>query len=525
MSIFGNRLKHVTTKIWDTTRPDFAFPEIADPELKVAGLSEKPNLGLAISGGGTRSASAALGQLRGLYELGILQKVRYLSCVSGSSFISTAFCYLPAGYSDSTFLGPIVNPQNITAGHLDKALPDSFAQVISNSFLVDDYVKNAASLAGDETYSRAIGDVFLRPFGLNSRKRFFSLDERSVATIRGHNSAMKAGDFYLVRPGRPFPIISAIILRPDNEPPLPKKIPVEITPLYAGVRPLFNGAGPDGRDIGGGYVEPFAFDSQAPGQPPNETGRVTVRLGSSRYRFTLSDAIGTSGAAPAESMVEDGLNFLGFPEYRYWPVAGAFQKQVAGRKIDSRKTAFEYEFGDGGNLENLCIMPLLARHVERIIVFVNTREPVTGDGPGQINRAIPPVFGQDPAVETSAVFPAGKYKDLVAGLLAAKRAGVSLIHRDRYQVQDNALFGIKGGWEVEVLWIYNERVPAWEKLLPGPIRQMIGRDSLVNFPHYMTYGQNKPAIIDLKTEQVFLLANLSCWNVLNNATLFLEMLG
>ncbi|KPK06846.1 MAG: hypothetical protein AMJ56_14025 [Anaerolineae bacterium SG8_19] len=520
MPIFGNRLKNVTTKVWDATHSDFAFPEIADPEIKVAGLTEKPNLGLAISGGGTRSASATLGQLRGLNELGILQKARYLSCVSGSSFTSTAFCYLPAGYSDSTFLGPIVKPQNITAEHLNDTVPNSFAHTIANSFLMDDYLKNAALMAGDETYSRAIGDVFLKPFGLDSPKRFFSQDERTVATILEHNSAMKASDFYLVRSGRPFPIISAIILRPDNGPPLPKKMPVETTSLYTGVRPLFRGAGRDGRDIGGGYVEPFAFDSTAPGDPPNASGRVTVRLGSSRHRYTLSDAIGTSGAAPAESMVEDGLTFLGFPEYRYWPVSEALRKPAAGRK-----PTLEYEFGDGGNLENLSIMPLLARQVERIIIFVNTRQPVTGDGPGQINRAIPPVFGLDPAVDTNTVFPAGKCKDLVAGLLAAKRAGTSVIHHDWYQVQENAFFGIKGGWEVEVLWVYNERVPAWEKLLSGPIRQMIGRDSLVNFPHYKTYGQNKPAIIDLKPEQVFLLANLSCWNVLDNAALFLAMLG
>lgn len=520
MSIFSSRLKYVTTKVWDATPPDFAFPEIADPELKVKGLDEKPNLGLAISGGGMRSASATLGQLRGLYELGILQKARYLSCVSGSSFTATAFCYLPEGYSDSTFLGPIVKPQNINAGHLNEIAPGSFAHAIANSSLADKYLKNAALMAGDETFSRTIGDVFLQPFDLHSSKRFFSLDARAIGTILKHNSEMKARDFYLVRPGRPFPIISSIILRPDNEPPLPKKIPVETTPLYAGVRPLFRGAGRDGRDIGGGYVEPFAFDSEAPGAPPNASSRVRVRLGSSRHRFTLSDAIGTSGAAPAEFMVEYDFNFLGFPEYRYWGVADTFQKPAAGRR-----PAFEYDFGDGGNLENLSIMPLLARQVERIIIFVNTRQPVTGDGPDQINNAIPPVFGQDPAVETSTVFPANKYIDLIAGLLAAKRAGTSVIHHDRYQVQDNDFFGIKGGWEVEVLWVYNERVPAWEKLLPGPISQMIGRDSLSNFPHYQTYGQNKPAIIDLKNEQVFLLANLSCWNVLNNAALFLAMLG
>ena len=91
MSLFGNRLKYVTCKVWDATQAGFNYPEQSDPELKVDGLTNRPNLGLAFSGGGTRSASATLGQLRGLNALGLLNKARYVSCVSGSSFVVTAF--------------------------------------------------------------------------------------------------------------------------------------------------------------------------------------------------------------------------------------------------------------------------------------------------------------------------------------------------------------------------------------------------------------------------------------------------
>jgi len=45
---------------------------------------------------------------------------------------------------------------------------------------------------------------------------------------------MPETDFYCVRDGRPFLNINAIILRPENEMPLPKKIPVETKPLYSG---------------------------------------------------------------------------------------------------------------------------------------------------------------------------------------------------------------------------------------------------------------------------------------------------
>lgn len=512
MSIFDRRLRYVRTRLWDATSPDFIYPEMGDAELRVVGLSDRPNLGLAFSGGGTRSASATLGQLRGLRALGLLDRARYISCVSGSSFPNTALAYLPDGQDPDHFLGRIIEPRALAAADLDDPPKGAFASAITHATLAEDFFLNALKLAGDETYTRTIGDNFLRPFDLNASDRFFSLDQRALQTILAHNPEMTPADFYLMRPDHPYLIINAIILRPKGHAPLPDKIPIESTPLYMGVRAVHQGAGEDGRDLGGGYLEPFAFDSRAPESGPDPSGRVKVRLGAARHRYTLADAIGTSGAAPAEGLVDDGLDFLGFPEFRYWspPLAG-------------RESEVEYEFGDGGNLENLCLMPLLARKVSRVIAFVNTREPLSGPNEGQINRAIPPVFGRGPAETPNTVFPADKYDDLVEGLLAAKRAGQTLLHKDTYRVQDNAFYGIQGGWDVEVLWVYNERVPAWESSLPATIRGQIGHGSLKRFPHYKTMGENKPFIIDLRPEQALLLAHLSCWNVLANRDLFLAM--
>ena len=63
-AIFKNRLKYVNCKTWETE--NLKFPELDDPDLQVDGLAAKPNVGIAFSGGGTRSASATLGQLRAL---------------------------------------------------------------------------------------------------------------------------------------------------------------------------------------------------------------------------------------------------------------------------------------------------------------------------------------------------------------------------------------------------------------------------------------------------------------------------
>jgi hypothetical protein len=54
---------------------------------------------------------------------------------------------------------------------------------------------------------------------------------------------------------------------------------------------------------------------------------------------------------------------------------------------------------------------------------------------------------------------------------------------------------------------------------------MIGAGSLANFPHYATFFQNPPAVIDLSAKQTQLLAHLSCWNIITNAEVFHSMLA
>src|SRR6187455_285505 len=58
-----------------------AFPDAKPEEL----------VGLAFSGGGIRSATFGLGVLEGLKKLGLLNKIHYLSTVSGGGYIGGWF--------------------------------------------------------------------------------------------------------------------------------------------------------------------------------------------------------------------------------------------------------------------------------------------------------------------------------------------------------------------------------------------------------------------------------------------------
>lgn len=512
MAFFGNRLKHVACKLWDATDSNFDFPERSDPNLKIAELDSRPNVGLAFSGGGTRSASATLGQLRGLTHLNLLKNVRYISCVSGGSWTCVPFSYLPNGITDKTFLGQVVPPQELTLQNLQTSPQNRGAHAIANSGLFDNFLKHSVRFAGDETFSRALGDTFLHPLGIDSLKRFFTLNQKSVDNILTRNSKMNENDFYQVRSGRPFLIVGSTLVRPKN------KFHFETTPLYAGIRVLHAGAGSKERDIGGGYLEPFGFDSEEPEDPPGADTVVKVRLGGSRHRYTLSDVIGTSGAPSSGVLAKLSIDWLGLPEFKYWPAVNP-----------TNVSAREYTFGDGGLLENLGIMPLLARKVDRIVVFVNTKHELKGGGKGQINDSIPPLFGQTPDFKLNRVFSESKYQPLVQGLLDAKEAEGTVLFKDTYTVQENLHYGIEGGWDVEILWVYNERVKAWESELAPEVKsevsQLIGTGSPGGFPHYKTFFQNFPAIIDLSSEQVSLLAELSCANIISNKRLFEDTLN
>jgi len=90
--------------------------------LKNRNGKKTDTLGVALSGGGYRSAIFGYGVLRGLHELGVLQQADYLSVVSGGSWIGTAyamadnlkyFFHVPADHAnfmEEGFESLLVNP-------------------------------------------------------------------------------------------------------------------------------------------------------------------------------------------------------------------------------------------------------------------------------------------------------------------------------------------------------------------------------------------------------------------------------
>jgi len=81
-------------------------------QFYVAPPATPGNVGVSLSGGGSRALTAGMGQLRALNRLvangqSLLAQVKALSTVSGGSWLGVPFIYLPPGSSsDAAYLGP-----------------------------------------------------------------------------------------------------------------------------------------------------------------------------------------------------------------------------------------------------------------------------------------------------------------------------------------------------------------------------------------------------------------------------------
>src|SRR5262245_47101129 len=82
-------------------------------ELRPKSHPTPGNVGVCLSGGGSRALSAGMGQLRALAHLrangrSLLSQVKALSAVSGGAWLSVPYVYLRGEVSDERFLGGYV---------------------------------------------------------------------------------------------------------------------------------------------------------------------------------------------------------------------------------------------------------------------------------------------------------------------------------------------------------------------------------------------------------------------------------
>lgn len=517
-------------RVWPLANNNFSEAE----RTAINDIGE-PWLGVAISGGGSRSLSAAMGQLRGLTALGIMQKTTWLSCVSGGCWASTLYTYLPDTISDDVFLGAVQMPEQLTwhgTGHMDPQALGSVPQQLGVEVLAKKVIEfHDNHIDEDRWWARVIGEQVLKPFGLGDESdRYFTWTACWLENeILPDNPELTKNDFYVTRAGRPFLVTNATLFYPpaptaEHQRPDKDGFPhiIESTPTGVGVPPTFSQAGAPGpqgaRDIGGGWIDPFCYGGQAPDKPPVEN-RFSVATPKNRYK--LSDAAGNSSAAFVETIVAKLSEYSWIeglvPLYSYWPVNDAGS---------ARNTRFNYIMGDGGNFEDTGVGSLVRRKVPKIISFINAEMPVGFDTVSNqpiVDPQLAALFGYAPKIagepwglftddvphSHAQVFESDQFIALIEDLWDAVKQQASAVSRQQQlRTIDNPVIGTSAG-TTDIIFVMNTPVPTWTRQLEEPLKLYIEDDPLnPNFPNYDTLAQ-----LHLSKRQVNLLADLSCWNI------------
>lgn len=541
--MFGSRFKYVKARTWDTENNPESFPEINDEAVAVPWLADRPSFGLCFSGGGTRSATATLGQLRALDALGWIDKARYIGANSGGTWTTTPYTFLPAQYDEQVFLGGYHPPSSLNDDILHPKDEDrhSMASVIHDSVTID---KIFAVRKGDEAYAHIVGKIFLDPFGLHDLGKFFCFHEGALSHILDGNSKandrkhyLKKDDFYLARERRPFLILVGTMLAQQKAANPDELYLIEMTPLYVGVRRRFvfdtEVKGTKAKKvIGGGYVEPFGYDSFPPSEKIGDRWKVRLKghwsdIGkdsplNKRYRFTLSDAIGASSAAPLVTLTSKGIRNFVFPEFRHW----ATKDTADPNAFDAMN---ELQHGDGGDIDNLALMPLLARQIENILVFINTRCKFAHTGSGEsvsedeMTDDLISLFRKTNKLKHNVVFSQGQtnLSEICRAFKECRAQGKPLVHCQTYDVIENHRHDIRP-YKSTICWVYLDRAQKWIDALPDDGQRLVqelkqGSGKFDEFPHYGTFLEKKARLIDLDRERVQALSNLAAWTVFEAA--------
>jgi hypothetical protein len=458
--------------------------------------------------------------------------------VSGGTWASASFVYLPSTFDDDDFLGaPIPDPGSLTVSGLGSLSSNNLGNAPTRMGWISvievlHHLKSKYGYSNDDLWQGLIGERIFQLWNLWQVSSdglplyYFSDTASTVAgTITPNNPQLDASQFTLQQRTRPMLVMNSSIFS-NQDIRGARLLPFESTPLGTGVRATFPAIGPGEREIGGGLIQPFAMGSPT---VDSVTGNLATVAPPARP-FSIVDMAGISSAAFAQTVQDKFPEFdCLLPRYPYWPVANPTQPEE-----------LLYWFADGGSLENTGVCSLLARGVTRIISFINTQtplltKPLSQGGSVTIDTSVQLLFGVDPDAKSAAlqekyvasapnatpdfvqVFEQAPYYELMNGLAIANvQNGGPAMFKQTLNVLKNDNFDVPGGGTVDILWVYNTAVPNWVNLLTPDVQSTV--NGLSHFPNYLTIEQ-----LGLSATEVNALAELSFWNLVSNADMVKSM--
>jgi len=476
---------------------------------------------------------------------------------------------------EAEFLGPIVPPEQIVQKALKQMSPKCARRVTDTNYVTITLKAISQCPTLGDMWCHATQEVYLGPLGIPAATHW-AYTQDQVDDILSRNPELSASSFLLPnQPTRPFPIVGSALVGPQEGAPYifsrenQNYTFFEMTPMYVGnaktLAMEYNTNKKHSNTIQkrtvGGFLETFAFAQSSNSTDSSNiapaaglrTGEQTavLEVPAPRGILDLRFASGASSFAPGaffDSFKIQKPTSLHFNYFSPTDPSNGGQEAQAGKK-----NIYDTLFADGGSLENIPLISLIQRGVKRVMYCANTGDalqpasvwnidaPGAAEIPDQIDGSIPAFFGinvdrkhkfQDRSyfLDNNQIFASADYAGVVKGLQAAQAAGKGIIFRTTLTTIQNLWWGVTGGVQVDITFMYLGRVTAWETLLSADMRKLVvpkkDADNLANtvshgpfkhFPHFPTEGGS------INHEQANLLADLTGWTVLNNAELFRDI--
>ncbi len=291
------------------------FPQPDDfPETKDSELMKRKNVGIAFTGGGSRSYLASAGQMAALLELDLIKNIRYISGISGGAWFTMTYTFNQNGASDSELLGPIENPEDITMKGLKKMNEKCMRRETKGTFLPEMFEKALnEKITFGEAWVDAVQDTYCKDLNIKPHQPI-AWNQEHVDDIKARNPQLIDQPFTLPNNGRPFPIIGSTMIGPAIGGPYYKHnrnfTMMEMTPLYMGniiaeeIQYKYAHDDTNHPVTVGGVVEPFGMSrtsTNAPlhGLPSGDTdGILSVPNFDMTSAWDVAHMAGSSGYAP-----------------------------------------------------------------------------------------------------------------------------------------------------------------------------------------------------------------------------------
>jgi len=536
--------KDIAVKAWQASLEETKHPTKADffPEKSCIGFETKPDVAVGFTGGGIRGYLCAIGYLSGLRDLNLLQKIKYLGGVSGSSWAVIAFTYSQLEVGDHTLLGELVPPQELKIVKLNEVLPQCMRTPASRDLtdLLDKNYVPAIDNDFSEAWGKSVSDTYLRPVGIRPHQ-YFAYSYDHLIEIKTRNPSLTNTQFYLPSDiYRPFPIIGVSLVGPHQVmPPDDSFLSInrdpfyflEVTPLYIGnffsKEITYNfGHGTDCILVGGA-VEPIGFDKQfsqyskpAEGLVKGQTEGI-LSFPKPAEVLDFQDCIAMSSYA-TETIINS--NFVmkdeGALTYNCWSCVSA--QPVCSKMV----------VADGRYTQSIPLISFLQRRVKNIILFFESEVElqsskewnVDEDTPAanQIDKNFSSYFGIFPedgkggkSNKKNQVFSPKDYIKVIKGFQQAQEKGEPIMYRTELVSVENSWWGIPAGVMSNILFSYLGRIKTWEEELPDETqKRLAGKEEFGEFPFY---PENLSGI---STKNSNLLCNMTGWSVTKNKELF-----